>query len=630
MRRLLTLCVVLTASPAFAQTKVDLKPLLERSIIGARQTLVEAQKYLLPLVPEVPKFSSAEEWQKYADKIRHDVLEKVVFRGAAAQWRDARLQVVWQETLPGGPEYRLKKLRYEALPGLWIPAILYQPIKLTGKVPATLNVMGHDRGGKDVEYQQIRCINLAKRGMLALNVEWFSLGQLGDQDQRHSRMNQLDLCGTSGIAPFYLALKRGLDVVLSHENADPERVAVSGLSGGGWQTIFISALDTRVKLANPVAGYSSFRTRLKHFQDLGDSEQTPCDLATVADYDHLTAMLAPRAALLTYNAKDNCCFEAGYALPPLIEVALPVYGLFGKKESLRGHVNQIPGTHNYEQDNREAFYRMIGDHFFAGDKTYRVEEIPCASEVKNRQELAVEMPAENATFHSLALALAKNLPVAADPATIKQERRARLRDLVMAKEYEVKSGPITEEKHGNLVVRWRQLNMSGTWTVPVVELSPAEPKGTAIVLHDQGRAKAEVAVEALLAKGQRVLAVDAFYFGEAQIAERAYLFALTTATVGERPLGIQASQVAAVARWARDEYKSPAAVHAIGPRSSLFAVVAAALESKAISRAELQGELGSLRDIIEQNKTFDETPEAFCFGLLKEFDMPELRLLATR
>src|SRR5207249_7315151 len=111
---------------------------------------------------------------------------------------------------------------------------------------------------------QIRSINLAKRGMLVLNPEWLGMGQLSSEGFHHSRMNQIDLCGSSGLAPFYLCMKRGLDILLSLPNADPQRVAVSGLSGGGWQTIFISALDTRVTLCNPVAGYSSFRTRIEH------------------------------------------------------------------------------------------------------------------------------------------------------------------------------------------------------------------------------------------------------------------------------------------------------------------------------------------------------------------------------
>jgi cephalosporin-C deacetylase-like acetyl esterase len=41
-------------------------------------------------------------------------------------------------------------------------------------------------------------------------------------------------------------MARALDILLHHDHADPERVAVAGLSGGGWQTIFFSALDTRV------------------------------------------------------------------------------------------------------------------------------------------------------------------------------------------------------------------------------------------------------------------------------------------------------------------------------------------------------------------------------------------------
>ena len=154
--------------------------------------------------------------------------------------------------------------------------------------------------------------------MIALNVEWIGMGQVANR-MGHYQMAQLDLCGVAGIAPFYLNMSKGLDVLLAHPNADQDRVAVAGLSGGGWQTIFISSLDERVKLANPVAGYSSFKTRARHGKDLGDSEQTPNDLAVYADYTHLTAMLADRAALLTNNAYDRCCFTAGHALPPLID-----------------------------------------------------------------------------------------------------------------------------------------------------------------------------------------------------------------------------------------------------------------------------------------------------------------------
>ena len=218
-------------------------------------------------------------------------------------------RIEWLDTIPGGPGYHIKKLRYEALPGLWIPALLYEPDQLKGRVPVVLNVNGHDSKGKAAPYKQIRCINLAKRGMLALNVEWLGMGQLQGDGFSHNRMNQLDLCGTSGLAVFYLVMQRGLDVLVDHPHADVERVAMAGLSGGGWQTILLSSLDRRVTLANPVAGYSSFKTRVEFFADLGDSEQAPTDLAMLADYTapHRLAGAAPDAVDLQRQGRMLFC-----------------------------------------------------------------------------------------------------------------------------------------------------------------------------------------------------------------------------------------------------------------------------------------------------------------------------------
>src|SRR5262249_8826529 len=194
-----------------------------------------------------------------------------------------------------------------------------------------------------------------------------------------------------------------------------------GVSGGGWQSIYLGALDTRVTLANPVAGYSSFRTRVRNFSDLGDSEQTPCDLATVVDYTHLTAMRAPRPTLLTYNAKDDCCFESGYALDPLRTGAAPFFKLVDREKALRTHVNESPGTHNFLKDNRQALYRMLGDFFFPDDAKYSADEIPCDKEVKTKEALDVPLPKDTLDMNALANALAKNLPRDGDlPSTDRQ------------------------------------------------------------------------------------------------------------------------------------------------------------------------------------------------------------------
>jgi hypothetical protein len=621
---------------ASAQTTL-LAPLLARDIIGPNLALAEVQSHTENRVPLMPAMKSAAEWEKEAARLRRATHEEVIFRGGARAWRDAKTKVEWLDTIPGGAGYSIRKLRYEVLPGLWSPALLYLPEKISGKVPVHLAVNGHDSAGKAAPYKQIRCANLAKRGVISLNLEWFAMGQLRTAGFGHYSMNQLDLCGSSGIAPFYLAMSRGLDILLALPEADPARVAVSGLSGGGWQTIFISSLDTRVTLANPVAGYSSFRTRARNFSDLGDSEQTPSDLATVVDYAHLTAMLAPRGALLTYNAKDQCCFATGHALQPLLDAAQPVFKLFKADANLRWHNNHVPGTHNFEQENREVLYRMLGDTFFPGDAKFDAKEIPAEAEVKKPEDLNVPLPADNLDFNQLALRLAKDLPRGESPPLSpaalprwQQTQRGFLGGVVRAKHYAVSAELAARETTNDLSTTWWRLKMGDAWTVPAVEFTKGPPLETVLLVGDAGRRALAAEVDKLLAEGKRVVTIDPFYLGESRIAQKDFLFALLVAAVGDRPLGLQASQLTAAARWLSGERKlGPVKLVSVGPRASVFATVAAALEEKAIGSLELRQPLGSLREIIEKNVGVNQQPELFCFGLLEQFDVPQLRALVA-
>ncbi len=610
--------------PSFSSAAADdIAALLSRPIIPPSLPLAEARAYTASRVPAMPAVTTLADWQTFADRTRRDVLDKIVFRGDTARaWRDAKTRVEWLDPIPGGPGYTIRKLRYEALPGLWIPAFLYVPDNVSGKIPVHLAVNGHDKDGKAAPYKQLRCINLAKRGIASLNVEWFAQGQLRTDGFGHYRMNQLDLCGVSGLAPFYLAMSRALDALLALPYADPTRVAVSGLSGGGWQTIVISSLDPRVTLANPVAGFSSYRTRAEFPSDLGDSEQTPNDLATVADYTHLTALLAGRSALLTYNAKDNCCFASDHALSPLLAAAEPIFNLYGQPQRLRSHINLDPGTHNFEVDNRQAFYRMVGDTFFPGDPRYRTEEIDSTAELKTAADLLVPLPADNLDFPQLARASSSALPPSG---TLSREQLAAV---VHYQPHAVTAPLPATETRGDTTAAFYSLRVADTWTVPVVALTRGTPRGTTLLVADAGRKSLAARTEALLASGQRVLAVDPFYFGESKIKERDFLYALLVAATGDRALGIQTSQIAAIARWARTEFKSsPVALESAGPRLGLAALLATALEPTAIATLHQTDALPSLHEVIRQNWSVDQYPELFCFGLLAACDIPQLKTL---
>jgi dienelactone hydrolase len=584
---------------------------LKRKLLDPNEPLLDVQVYTASKVPVVPTFATKAEWERYSSTLRRKVLDEVIYRGAAKQWREAKTRVEILEPFHDGNGYRVRQFRYEIIPGMWAPGVIYEPAKVAGKVPVVLNVNGHEGNGTATPYIQTRCINLAKKGMIAVNPEWVGRGQLNVPGLNHYRMPQVDLTGTSGVALFHLGLKRALDIAASLPNADTSRLAVTGLSGGGWQTIFLSATDTRVALAFPLAGYSSFLTRAQWPElDLGDAEQTPSDLGAVADYAHLSAIMAPRVLQIGSNAKDNCCFRADYVTGALLQVAAPAYRLLGVPDRLRYHVNHGSG-HNYDQDNRESLYRLLRDFFLPG---LDANEIAVESDIRPDTVLRPALPADNLDFHRIAMQLAEGLPRNPSPS------RAQLAELVR---YRAMNLEAFQKDAGH----WK-LRMERAWSVPATEITPGNPSGTVLLVSDSGRAGQAAEVEAILASGKRVVAMDPFYFGESAIAKRDYLFSMLVAGVGDRPLGVQAGQMAAAARWLSNERGfGPVELRAIGPRTSLGALIATALEPDAITGLSTREALPSLKTVLERDVTQQEAPEYFCFGLLEKFDVPQMEAL---
>ncbi len=625
--------IVLLASAVSADEIELLTKHLSSPVLASRQTTAEAQAHLASRVKPMPELAGRAQWEKQARVLRELILRHVIFRGKAAAWRNIPTRPEWLETIRGNG-YRIRKFRYEVVPGMWMPGLLYEPAVLHGRVPVVLNLNGHEEEGMASSYVQERCAHLARNGVLAFNPEWFGRGQMSGPGFDHYRLNQIDLTGSSGLALFYLAQTRLLDIALEHPHADASRVAVTGFSGGGWQALLLSSMDLRVSAAVPVAGYSSFLTRTQFPEmDLGDSEQTPVDLGLYADYTHLTALLAPRPTLLVYNARDNCCFRADYALPPLLEAARPFFDVYGAGR-LRSHVGFEEG-HNYGPDNRRALYGFLADVFFAGKGGFSTEETPSATDVRNAAELRVPVPGRNEDFHTLAVRLAENLPreggVPVAPSALRswQSRyRRKLRDLVRWPDYTVRAQEVTSQEEGELRITASRLSLDGVWNVPSVEFAPVDPAGTTLVFGDAGRSALASQIQSLLQRRQRVVAIDPYSFGESRIESRDFLYALLVSALGERPLGIEAGQAASVARWLKQKY-GPVSVAAYGPRTSLVALVAAALEFDAILGVELSGAMRTLREPIERDWSAVETPELFCFGLLEFFDVKQLTALVS-
>jgi hypothetical protein len=70
-------------------------------------------------------------------------------------------------------------------------------------------------------------------------------------------------------------------------------------------------------------------------------------------------------------------------------------------------------------------------------------------------------------------------------------------------------------------------------------------------------------------------------------------------------------------------------VVALGRRNSLIALCAAAVDTP-LNSVEIHDPLESLKQVVTENLSVRQAPELFCFGLLEEFDIPQLSQLAGK
>jgi dienelactone hydrolase len=618
---------VLLAAPAWAQADAQhMRGILGAPILPHEVAVYEVRAYLLDHIAKPPAATSADAWTAEAARIRSHLLRDVVFHGWPREWVEAKPKFEEAGVIQG-QGYRIRKLRYEIVPGFESAALLYEPEKLEDKMPAILNVNGHvGPPGKAVEYKQKRCINFARHGILALNLEWMAFGELGNKENQHWFGGHLDLVGANELGLFYLAMRKGLDYLYDHPNADRARLGVTGLSGGGWQTIVLSSLDERVRAAVPVAGFSSMRSRVevRRYGDLGDVEQSATDLLDGYDYTHLMAMMAPRPVLLAYNAEDDCCFRAPIVKPLIFDGILPFYALYHAADALSWHENRDPGTHNYQLDNRLAAYRFFSRAF--GLKPIEDED-GVAAEVRSPEELTVGLPADNLTILGLARKLARQIqrePAGrhrlAEVVRYKPVRPSRVWTVANTKNRGV-------ESKSYLFHMDNGLSAAGVWLKAIS--APGGAPGT-IVLNDKGMQEAAAAAADRVNRGEQVLAAE-LVFGSAEWQKsEAWEFEEIVHAVGERAIGLEAAQLLELGHWMQSATgHKQIRLETDGIRTQTIGLIAAALEPGLFSQVVARNGMRSFSYLLEKPVEYSAAPDLFCLDLFRDFDIDRISALAA-
>lgn len=503
-------------------------------------------------------------------------------------------------------EYTVEKVFFASLPGHYVSGNLYRPKNATGKRPGVLCPHGHwangrfyDAGEANAKKQieigaekrmdgaryplQARCAMLARMGCVVFHYDMVGVadsqqfghtaGFTAENDERLKVETELWQQNFMGLQTWNSI--RALDFLLSLDEVDPQRIGVTGASGGGTQTFILCALDERPAVAFPAVMVST-------------SMQGGC-ICENASYlrigtgnVEIAGLFAPKPLGMT-AANDWTREMETKGLPEL----KALYRLYDAEEAVMA--KYYPFEHNYNQVSRELMYNWFNKHLRLGfpepieEKSFQPippRELSVYDAEHPRPKDATGAEGVRRWFREQA---EKSLAAVAPTDT---GSLSRFRDVVgTALRVMVGPPPRRDDVHvatqfesietDQAVVHRMILSVKGGGErIPLILVSPkgaAEPRGVVIWLDPRGKSslfegdQLASAAKTLIAQNFALVAPDVLGVGEQSPVKRTIDKRFVGYTLGyNRPiLAEQVRDVMAVATFARQKFPSTN-IHFVG------------------------------------------------------------------
>ncbi len=287
------------------------------------------------------EWNSVVSWEKRAEVIRKGIIGGLKFDQMPKVDNDIKLIIT---NTHKGDGYIVENVAFESFPGFYVTGNIYRPQNAGKKNAAILCPHGHWANRRLMAEAQLRCAAFARMGAIV-----FIYDMVGYTDSRQVTHD----------IPVALLLqtwnsKRVLDYLLSRPDVDAERIGITGASGGGTQTLVLTAIDNRIKVSVPVVMVSA------HFFG-GCNCESGMPIHKSKNHQtnnvEIAALCAPRPMLLISDGTDWT------RNTPLIEYPYiqKVYALYNAEHKVEN--DHFPAEiHDYGFNKRSAVYPFLAHH----------------------------------------------------------------------------------------------------------------------------------------------------------------------------------------------------------------------------------------------------------------------------
>ena len=485
-------------------------------------------------------------WEKQARAIRERVL---VATGLWPMLPKEPLHAVIHGKIDRG-DYTVEKVFFASLPGHYVTGNLYRPAKIVGKVPGVLCPHGHwangrlyDAGEKEAQKQleqhaeqhmsgaryplQARMVGLARLGCVVFHYDMVGyadskpLDHFGGITDAEADLRLQSECGLQTFNSI-----RALDFLQSLPDVDPQRIGVTGASGGGTQTFLLGAVDPRPAVAFPAVMVS---TNMQGGCVCENADLLRVGINNVA----IAALFAPKPMAMS-GAHDWTIDIERKGLPELKHI----YGFYGESDNVFARC--FPQfAHNYNQVAREMMYGWFNAHLGLDRKAPIVEadfqpiepdnlhvydkEHPQPTDAKDTKALRDYLTGvADKQFAELLPKDAAGLPHYRE--VVGTAARVMLNNAEPPASADWRENPLhtTRLDDGTELIKGRAVRSDDKTQLPWILLRPKSFRGTAVFWFD-GQGKSHLlgpdgqpteAVRKLLAAGEAVVSADLFLTGE--------------------------------------------------------------------------------------------------------------------